>query len=61
MDVWRACCRGAAAGVVVCERVVRGDVRVGVVVGEGRYLDCEDAERRGDMRLDSRREGGTGV
>jgi hypothetical protein len=57
VDVWRACCGCAVAGVMVCERVFRGDVRVGVVVGEGRDLDCGDAERREDMRLDSRREG----
>lgn len=46
---------------MVCERVFRGDTRVGVVVGEGRELDCVDGERRGDMRFDSRGDGGTRV
>jgi len=58
------CEGGACVGVKVCDRVLRGDVRVrpvGVVLlGEGLgSLDCGDAERRGDIRLDSHGNGGT--
>lgn len=42
----------------VCERVFRGDVRVGVV-GAGSDLDCGVDERRGDTRLDTRGGGRT--
>jgi hypothetical protein len=46
-----------AFGVVLvgelCERVFRGDVRVGVV-GAGSDLGCGDDEKRGDTRLDTR-------
>lgn len=58
MDVWLARCEGVAFGVVLagelcCERVFRGDVRVGVV-GAGSDFDCGVDERRGDTRLDTR-------
>ena len=64
MDVWRARCEGGTGVVlvvgVVCERVFRGDVRVGVV-GVGRDLDCGVVDRRGDTRLDTRDGGRTGA
>jgi hypothetical protein len=62
--VWPARCEGAfgvvlvLVGEEVCERVFRGDVRVGVV-GAGSDLDCGVDERRGDTRLDTRAGGRT--
>lgn len=62
--MWPARCEGAFGVVLLvgevcdCERVFRGDVRVGVV-GAGSDLDCGDDERRGDTRLDTRGGGGT--
>lgn len=60
---WPARCEGGAFGVVLagelccCERVFRGDVRVGVV-GAPSDFDCGVDERRGDTRLDTRGGGG---
>lgn len=61
--MWPARCEGAFGVVLggeVCERVLRGDVRVGVV-GVGSDLDCGVDERRGDTRLDTRAGGRTRV
>ena len=61
VDEWRARCDGAGVVLrvgVVCERVFRGDVRVGVL-GVGRDLDGGVVERRGDTRLDTRGGGRT--
>jgi hypothetical protein len=54
--VWPARCEGAFGVALVgevCDRVFRGDVRVGVV-GAGSNLECRIDERRGDTRLDTR-------
>ena len=59
--MWPALCEGAFGVVLVgevCERVFRGDVRVGVV-GTGSDLGCGDDERRRDTRLDTRGGGRT--
>jgi len=61
VDAWRTRCGVVLVGEgvgVVCERVFRGDVRVGVV-GVGRELACGVVERRGDTRLDTRDGGKT--
>ena len=61
MDVWRARCESGCSIVllvgVICERVFRGDVWVGVV-GVGRDLDCGVAI---DTRLDMRAGSSTGA
>lgn len=59
--VWRTCREELLLLLaVVCGWAFRGDVRVGVVVAEEHDLEFGDAERRGEDRLGSRGDGGSG-
>jgi len=54
--VWRTC-REELPLAVVCGWAFRAEARVGIVAADEDDFELGDAERRGDVRLDSRNDG----